>query len=133
MSSFNVLTYLSMIPICSRYLYASLVSSLISLSSQIFLIGALENSLSPVKPIGRHKARSGGLGTFSRGAALSDDEMSSDDYPEGADRGGGVGMSIFSISTPHLHMTQTGHSYHSMLILFLVISFRGSKSATPWS
>ena len=55
MSSLNVLTNLSIIPnlfpllICSSF--ATLVSNLISLSSQNFLIGALENSLSPVKPL----------------------------------------------------------------------------------
>ncbi len=55
MSSLNVLTNLSMIPnllpfeICSSF--ATLVSNLILLSSQNFLIAALENSLSPVKPL----------------------------------------------------------------------------------
>ena len=55
MSSLNVLTNLSMIPnlfpllICSSF--ATLVSNLISLSSQNFLIAALENSLSPVNPL----------------------------------------------------------------------------------
>ena len=55
MSSLNVLTNLSMIPnlfpllICSSF--ATLVSNLILLSSQIFLIAALENSLSPVNPL----------------------------------------------------------------------------------
>ena len=54
MSSLNVLTNLSIIPnlfpllICSSF--ATLVSNLISLSSQNFLIGALENSLSPSNP-----------------------------------------------------------------------------------
>ena len=54
MSSRNVLTNLSIIPnllpllICSSF--ATLVSNLISLSSQNFLIGALENSLSPSIP-----------------------------------------------------------------------------------
>ena len=55
MSSRNVLTNLSIIPnlfpllICSSF--ATLVSNLILLSSQNFLIAALENSLSPVKPL----------------------------------------------------------------------------------
>ena len=55
MSSRNVLTNLSIIPnlfpllICSSF--ATLVSNLISLSSQNFLIGALENSLSPSNPL----------------------------------------------------------------------------------
>ena len=55
MSSLRVLTNLSMIPnllpllMCSSF--ATLVSNLISLSSQNFLIAALENSLSPVKPL----------------------------------------------------------------------------------
>jgi hypothetical protein len=55
MSSRNVLTNLSIIPnlfpllICSSF--ATLVSNLISLSLQTFLIAALENSLSPVKPL----------------------------------------------------------------------------------
>ncbi len=55
MSSRNVLTYQSIIPylfpldICSSF--ATLVSNLISLSSQNVLIAALENSLSPVKPL----------------------------------------------------------------------------------
>ena len=59
MSSRNVLTNLSIIPnlfplliwhnICSSF--ATLVSNLISLSSQNFLIAELENSLSPVKPL----------------------------------------------------------------------------------
>ena len=54
MSSLNVLTNLSIIPnlfpllMCSSF--ATLVSNLISLSSQNFLIGALENSLSPSNP-----------------------------------------------------------------------------------
>jgi len=54
MISLNVLTNLSIIPnlfpllMCSSF--ATLVSNLISLSSQIFLIGALENSLSPSNP-----------------------------------------------------------------------------------
>ena len=55
MSSRNVLTNLSIIPnlfpfdICSSF--ATLVSNLISLSSQKNLIGALENSLSPSNPL----------------------------------------------------------------------------------
>ena len=55
MSSLNVLTNLSIIPnllpllICSSF--ATLVSNLISLSSQNFLIGALEKSLSTVKQL----------------------------------------------------------------------------------
>ena len=55
MSSRNVLTNLSMIPnllpllMCSSF--ATLVSNLILLSSQNFLIAALENSLSPVNPL----------------------------------------------------------------------------------
>ncbi len=55
MSSRNVLTNLSIIPnlspllICSSF--ATLVSNLISLSSQKFLIAELENSLLPVKPL----------------------------------------------------------------------------------
>ena len=55
MSSLNVLTNLSIIPnlfpllICSSF--ATLVSNLILLSSQNFLIAALENSLSPVKAL----------------------------------------------------------------------------------
>ena len=54
MSSLRVLTNLSMIPnllpllICSSF--ATLVSNLILLSSQNFLIGPLENSLSPSIP-----------------------------------------------------------------------------------
>mgnify|MGYP000560078707 CR=1 FL=1 len=55
MSSLNVLTNLSIIPnllpllICSSF--ATLVSNLILLSSQNFLVAALENSLSPVNPL----------------------------------------------------------------------------------
>ena len=55
MSSLNVLTNLSIIPslfpllICSSL--ATLVSNLMSLSSQYFLIAALENSLSPSNPL----------------------------------------------------------------------------------
>ncbi len=55
MSSLNVLTNLSIIPnllpllICSSF--ATLVSNLISLSSQNFLTAALENSLSPSNPL----------------------------------------------------------------------------------
>ncbi len=55
MSSLNVLTNLSIIPnllpldVCSSF--ATLVSNLISLSSQKFLIGELENSLSPSNPL----------------------------------------------------------------------------------
>ncbi len=54
MSSLRVLTNQSMIPnllpllICSSF--ATLVSNLILLSSQKFLIAALENSVSPLKP-----------------------------------------------------------------------------------
>ncbi len=55
MSSLNVLTNLSIIPslfpllICSSF--ATLVSNLMSLSSQYFLIAALENSFSPSNPL----------------------------------------------------------------------------------
>ncbi len=55
MRSRNVLTNLSIIPnlfpllVCSSF--ATLVSNLISLSSQNFLIAELEIFLSPVKPL----------------------------------------------------------------------------------
>ncbi len=55
MSSLNVLTNLYIIPnlfpfdICSSF--DTLVSNLISLSSQNILIAALENSLSPSNPL----------------------------------------------------------------------------------
>ena len=68
------------------------------------------NAAPPAVDEGAPPAQGNAAPANASNAALSDDGASSDQYAKDADHGGDR-MSIFSISTPQLHWTQTGHNH----------------------